>query len=107
MDIFMHPRPIKFTSQTVIGLVTLVALIVLPMVAEAQCAMCRATVESNAQNGNVDAADGLNTGILYLMSLPYILFSIIGFFWYRSTKRKQALLKSKTASKIGGTLAIG
>ena len=68
--------------------------------ASAQCAMCRATVESSAQAGNVDAADGLNTGILYLMSLPYILFSVIGFFWYRSTRRKKALLKANGTPRL-------
>lgn len=37
--------------------------------ANAQCAMCKAVVES----GNPSEAEGLNSGILYLMIFPYIL----------------------------------
>jgi hypothetical protein len=39
-------------------------------IANAQCAMCKAVVESG---GNLDEAEGLNSGILYLMVFPYIL----------------------------------
>ncbi len=39
---------------------------------DAQCAMCRAVAESSKDAGST-IANGLNTGILYLMSFPYIL----------------------------------
>jgi hypothetical protein len=42
----------------------------------AQCAMCRAVVES----GRPEEAEGLNKGILYLMMFPYILIGILFFF---------------------------
>ena len=52
----------------------------------AQCAMCKAVVESNME-GNANAVgSGLNTGILYLMAMPYIMVLVGGFFWYRSRK---------------------
>ena len=58
----------------------------------AQCAMCKAVVESNME-GNANAVgSGLNTGILYLMAMPYIIAIVAGFYWYRSQKlsaRKQ------------------
>ncbi|RPG58574.1 MAG: hypothetical protein CBD51_004905 [Flavobacteriales bacterium TMED191] len=38
----------------------------------AQCSMCRAVAESS-QSGGSSIADGLNTGILYLMMFPYLL----------------------------------
>jgi uncharacterized membrane protein len=38
----------------------------------AQCAMCKAIPTSNQANGGT-IADGLNTGILYLMAIPYLL----------------------------------
>jgi hypothetical protein len=38
----------------------------------AQCSMCRAVAESS-HNGGSSIANGLNTGILYLMLFPYIL----------------------------------
>ena len=71
---------------TALLLVCLVSLAV-PEV-NAQCAMCRATVGSNVQSGESEVGTGLNTGIFYLMSIPYILAGTIGFFWYRYSKRK-------------------
>ena len=44
-----------------------------------QCAMCKAVVESDMENGGTTAA-GLNSGILYLMVFPYLLIATIGFF---------------------------
>ena len=37
-----------------------------------QCAMCRVVAESSQDAGET-IANGLNTGILYLMSFPYLL----------------------------------
>lgn len=47
----------------------------------AQCAMCRIVAESSKEGGS-SIADGLNSGILYLMSIPYILLFIAGLFIY-------------------------
>ncbi len=55
----------------------------------AQCAMCRATVETNANNGDITTALGLNKGILYLFCTPYILVGIlIVFFRYQKKYKK-------------------
>ncbi|MBC7862501.1 MAG: hypothetical protein IAF38_05955 [Bacteroidia bacterium] len=51
-------------------------LILLPEIAEAQCAMCKASVESSQGQKN-SVAGGLNTGILYLMAVPYLLIAFI------------------------------
>lgn len=53
---------------------------------QAQCAMCAATVESNAKEGQTKGA-GLNKGILYLMTIPYVLFSVVGFLFWKKAKR--------------------
>lgn len=53
----------------------------------AQCAMCRATLENNFSNGKPGIAAGINTGILYLLSMPYLAAMILGYFWYRSSKQ--------------------
>lgn len=58
----------------------------------AQCAMCRASVENNVSNGDTSIGAGLNNGILYLFVMPYLMAAIIGFFWYRSAKKKKAKL---------------
>jgi len=53
--------------------------------AKAQCAMCRAVIESG---GDTQAAQGLNNGITYLMAFPYILVGGIIYMVYRSTAKK-------------------
>jgi hypothetical protein len=53
----------------------------------AQCAMCRATLENNVSNGDIGIAAGINFGILYLFAAPYTVIALIAFFWYRTSKR--------------------
>lgn len=55
--------------------------------AVAQCAMCRTQLENNVSNGNPGIAAGINTGILYLLVMPYLSILIIGYFWYKSSRR--------------------
>jgi hypothetical protein len=52
----------------------------------AQCAMCKATVESNIENGGKTVGRGLNDGILYLMSIPYLVLGGIGYMVYKNWK---------------------
>ena len=52
--------------------------------ASAQCAMCRAVLESEADGG---AAEAINDGIVYLMIWPYILIGGVGFVIYRMIKK--------------------
>ena len=47
---------------------------------EAQCAMCRAVLES--EEGQ-EAAKGINDGIIYLMAIPYLLIGGLGFLIYK------------------------
>lgn len=50
---------------------------------EAQCAMCRAVLESE---GNNAAAEGINNGIVYLMAVPYILIGVLFYFVFKAKK---------------------
>jgi len=59
-------------------------LILLPFEVNAQCAMCRAVLESE---GNVEAAEGINNGIVYLMAIPYVLVGGLFFFVYRKMRK--------------------
>ena len=52
----------------------------------AQCPMCRATAESNLQNGGTDGK-GLNLGILFMLSLPYLFVGTIGYIWWKNRHR--------------------
>ena len=50
--------------------------VLLPNITEAQCAMCKASVESSQGQKN-SVAGGINHGILYLMAVPYLLLAFI------------------------------
>lgn len=63
--------------------ILLVLLLLLPETAEAQCAMCRAVLESE---DNVAAAEGINNGIMYLMAIPYVLVGVLFYFVYKKMK---------------------
>lgn len=69
--------------QKYILLTVIVLLVLLPETAEAQCAMCRAVLESE-ESGS--AAEGINNGIVYLMAIPYILVASLFYFVYRKMR---------------------
>jgi hypothetical protein len=52
---------------------------------QAQCAMCRAVLESEVGQAT---AKGVNNGIVYLMIIPYILIGGLALFLYRYLKEK-------------------
>jgi hypothetical protein len=64
-----------------------------------QCAMCRTTLENNYSNGDPGIAAGINTGILYLLAMPYLAVMVIGYFWYKSSKNAQKELHSSTVTR--------
>jgi hypothetical protein len=70
-------------------LLFVVLLLLTQVDAIAQCAMCRTTVESTISNGRSNIATGLNTGILYLLSAPYLIVGAIAFLWFRQSKQEQ------------------
>ena len=71
-------------------LLFLLALLLFTQIdAVAQCAMCRTTIESSISNGRSNIATGLNTGILYLLSAPYLIVGAIAFLWFRQSKQEQ------------------
>jgi hypothetical protein len=54
---------------------------------QAQCAMCRASLESE---GSTAKAEAINDGIVYLMVIPYVLVAVVGVIVYRMyTKKKE------------------
>ncbi|MAR42604.1 MAG: hypothetical protein CMC48_00695 [Flavobacteriaceae bacterium] len=59
-------------------------LVYIPEILNAQCSMCRAVLESEK---GMSTAKGINDGILYLMSIPYILVFIVGYMVYRTYKK--------------------
>ena len=57
--------------------------LLLPLVGSAQCAMCRAVIESGQ---DTSLAEGINNGIVYLMAIPYILVGVLFYFIFRKAK---------------------
>jgi hypothetical protein len=55
----------------------------------AQCAMCRSQVESSIEGQGKVVGRGLNDGILYLMTIPYLVLGGFGYMVYRNWKGGQ------------------
>jgi len=60
-----------------------IALLFIAQLISAQCAMCKAVVES----GDAEIAESVNSGIIYLMAFPYILVGIGVYLLYRNYKK--------------------
>lgn len=52
--------------------------------ADAQCSICAKTV---AQMGD-KPAKGFNSGIIYLMVIPYVAIGAVAYKWWQNEKRK-------------------
>ncbi len=85
----MFPKSIlqsqKFKIQ---NLFFLLSFCFLSIASQAQCAMCRAALESE---GNGAKAEAVNDGIVYLMAVPYLLVAVAGYYIYQ--------MKTKTSKK--------
>lgn len=55
---------------------------------QAQCSMCKATVESNIKSNADFKGKSLNHGILYLMSIPYLLGGVAILIYFKNRKPK-------------------
>ncbi len=66
--------------------VLLLFFVLIQVESNGQCAMCRTQLENNVSNGDIGIAAGINLGILYLFAAPYLIISLIAFFWYRTSK---------------------
>lgn len=76
---------LKFKIQS---LFFLVSFCFFSIASQAQCAMCRAALESE---GNGAKAEAVNDGIVYLMAVPYVLVAVAGYYIYQ--------MKIKTSKK--------
>ena len=58
----------------------------------AQCPMCKAALTSSRDHGNKheqNVGNGINKGILFLLSAPYFLIGTAGFVYYKAQKKKK------------------
>jgi len=63
--------------------ILITAILFFPHFISAQCAMCKAVVEQ----GGEDVAEGINSGIIYLMVFPYIIIGVSIFLLYKNWKK--------------------
>ena len=67
----------------------IIAYCLMPIASFSQCAMCRASLESE---GNKTKVEAINDGIVFLMAVPYIIVAVIGFAIYRMYFKKSKVL---------------
>lgn len=75
--------PTILSGQRGLLLAIFLIFVLQPQFADAQCAMCRAALESEADNSQ---AEGVNNGIVYLMAIPYILVGGLFYLIYRKIR---------------------
>ncbi|MEI6020248.1 MAG: hypothetical protein WCR21_03905 [Bacteroidota bacterium] len=68
----------KFSANKIFFLILFfVLVIVCNNQLQAQCAMCKQAAETSLKSNPKSIARGLNTGILYLMAVPYLMIVFI------------------------------
>jgi hypothetical protein len=77
-----EPRQFVFRERFIFFLFS----IFYSLTSNAQCAMCRAALESS---GNKTKVEAVNDGIVFLMAIPYILVAAIGFAIYKMYYKKK------------------
>ena len=70
-------------KKTAVVLVS--CFLLLASAANAQCAMCKRAAETNYQQQKTGQQKGssLNHGILYLLSVPYLIGAVGAIAWYK------------------------
>jgi len=56
-----------------------------------QCATCKAAAASRDASGDLVVGSGLNSAILYLLAMPFLISAVIGIIWYRNRKQLEKL----------------
>lgn len=67
-------------------IVVAIMLLAISVGGQAQCAMCRAALESSDSGIKPES---VNNGIIYLMIFPYLLAALLGYAIYRLRKQKK------------------
>lgn len=74
------------------GFLTLIFLLVNNVFTFAQCALCKASVESNLkEDSHQHIGAGINSGVIYLMVVPYVIFPIVAYLWYKHSKKNKLI----------------
>lgn len=101
----MSQKSFPFTQKTVfIFILSLVVFTLVSVDTHAQCAMCKASIESSDKMKAY--TEGINKGILYMAAVPYIMIGSIAYIWYRSYRKFKDNQKLKQDAKRAKSIKI-
>jgi hypothetical protein len=80
-------KKINYKSILVFSIVLVLLLVGGDLLA--QCPMCKMSAETNLKNGGT-MGRGLNKGILYILSAPYLFVGVLAYLWVRNRKKVDA-----------------
>ena len=89
-------------KNKIILLITSFIILFITTDLNAQCAMCKAVVETNLETGDTKGM-GLNSGILYLMAFPYIAASIFAILFFLQKKKTNSSLLNNWSKELNIT----
>jgi hypothetical protein len=61
--------------------------------------MCRTQLENNISAGTPGIAAGINTGILYLLVIPYLAAMVLGYMWYKTSRNAGKNMSESVTSR--------
>ena len=64
-------------------IIVILCMMAMPALLQAQCSICTKTTSQLGRN----AAEGFNSGIVYLMFIPFIIMGFVGVRWWRQERR--------------------
>jgi len=76
----------KFQSLVICTILILLLMGIVDGDLLSQCPMCKMSAEQNLKDGGT-AGQGLNKGILYMLTIPYLLVGGLGFLWWKNRRR--------------------
>ncbi|MGB0885463.1 MAG: hypothetical protein ACPGVH_05600 [Chitinophagales bacterium] len=59
----------------------------------AQCATCKAAAETSLEDGNTTIASGINLGVIYMLSILFIIFGSFVFLVWKHRKADGSISK--------------
>ena len=71
-------------KNRLVKMLCVMGALLISLASDAQCAMCTKTA---AQLGD-KPAEGLNTGIVYLMLTPFVIMGYIGYKWWKGRAKQ-------------------
>lgn len=90
--------PLPYQMKHFVNIFILAVLFLLfSQVLQAQCAVCTKTALQLGEK----PAQGMNSGILYLMFMPFIIVGFIGYRWWKGNRKLEAQEEAELQQRAG------